>query len=320
MIAGKILADTYGVPSWSEVVKKGILDPLGMSSTSWTPEAIEKAPDHAVGHRANSGDPVAVPFHASFPYGFGPAGALNSNLADVSRWLRMQLGRGVFGETVIVSEANLDVTWTPRVSMSERVSYALGWVVTATPNGRVIWHNGGTTGFGVHVGFVPDRDVGIVVLSNLENQGFPDAIAQWFYDRLMGNPEVDNVTLMLAALHAREDQAKRDASHKVLATIPAPAPYLGTYASRLLGDATVRDAGGKLQIVLETSEAVLDLEAIDVDLFNARLSPTGAFEAVAAMTGDDVVTPVRFERDATGGITGLRWTSPALPQLFERQP
>ena len=168
--------------------------------------------------------------------------------------------------------------------------------------------------------FVPDRDIGIVVLSNLENQGFPDAVAQWFYDRLMGNPEVDNVALMLTALHQRQDQAKQDASHKALATAPSTAPYLGTYASRLLGDATVREAGGKLQIVLETSEAVLDLEATDVDLFNARLSPTGDFAVVAAMTGDDVVTPVRFERDAKGGITGLRWTSPAMPQVFDRQP
>jgi hypothetical protein len=204
--------------------------------------------------------------------------------------------------------------------MTERVSYALGWVVTATPNGRVIWHNGGTTGFGAHVGFVPDRDVGIIVLTNLENQGFPDAVAQWFYDRLMGNPEVDNVALMLTALHERQEQAKRDAGPKTLAIAPSPGPYLGTYASRLLGDATVREAGGKLQILLETSEAVLDLEATDVDLFNARLSPTGAFAVVAAMTGDDIVTPVRFERDPKGAITGLRWTAPVMPQFFERQP
>lgn len=318
MVAGKILAGTSGVAAWPEVLKKGILDPLGMAATSWTPEAIERAPDHAVGHRATDGGPVAIPFHPSFPYGFGPAGALNSNLADMSRWLRMQLARGMFGEAVIVSEANLDVTWTPRVAMSERVSYALGWVVSATPNGRVIWHNGGTTGFGAHVGFVPDRDLGVIVLSNLENQGFPDAVAQWLYDRLMGNPEVDNVALMLSALHAREVQAKA-AIEKPLASPPSPAPYLGTYASRLLGDATLRESAGKLQMVLETSEAVLDLEAIGTDLYNARLSPTGTFAAVAAMTGDDIVTPVRFERDQKGIVTGMRWTAPALPQFFERQ-
>jgi hypothetical protein len=89
--------------------------------------------------------------------------------------------------------------------------------------------------------------------------------------------------------------------------------------SGLLGDATLREAGGKLQLVLETSEAVLDLDPVGADTFDARLSPTAAFAAVVAMTGDDVVTPIRFERDGNGTISGLRWTSPALPQFFERQ-
>jgi len=72
-------------------------------------------------------------------------------------------------------------------------------------------------------------------------------------------------------------------------------------------------------MVLETSEAVLDLKPLALDTFEARLQPSGAFAAVAAMTGDDVLTPVRFERDGNGIITGLRWTAPAMPQLFERQ-
>ncbi|WP_210496179.1 serine hydrolase [Microvirga antarctica] len=318
MVAGRILAQVYGVPSWSAVVKTGLLDPLGMGATSWTPEAIEAAPNHATGHRAAASGPVAIPFHASFPYGFGPAGNLNSNVPDMAQWLRLQLGRGMLGEKVLVSEANLDVTWTPRVSMSERVSYAIGWVVTATPNGRVIWHNGGTTGFGAHAGFLPDRDVGLVVLSNLENQGFPDAVAQWFYDRLLGNPEVDNVAQWLTALRAREQEAK-DSAPRVSATAVAPGPYLGTYESRLLGEATIRTGPAGLQMVLETSEAVLDLEPTEPDTFSARLSPTAAFAAVAAMTGDDIVTPVQFERDGKGLVTGLRWTSPAIPQTFSRQ-
>ncbi|MGO4781946.1 hypothetical protein AB4084_41305, partial [Lysobacter sp. 2RAB21] len=75
----------------------------------------------------------------------------------------MQLGRGHFGDRVIVSEPNLDVTWTPRVALSERLSYAVGWIVMTTPRGRVIWHNGGTSGFGTHVGFLPDGKTGIVI-------------------------------------------------------------------------------------------------------------------------------------------------------------
>ena len=100
-------------------------------------------------------------------------------------------------------------------------------------------------GFGAHVGFLPDRDVGVIVLSNLENQGFPDAVAQWFYDRLLGNPEVDNLGADARDLTGQEEQAKANIDPTVRAPTPALDPYTGVYTSRLLGDATVRTSGPK---------------------------------------------------------------------------
>ena len=35
-------------------------------------------------------------------------------------------------------------------------TYALGWIINATPNGRIIRHNGGTSGFGA-LNWVPAR-------------------------------------------------------------------------------------------------------------------------------------------------------------------
>ncbi|MBF9233169.1 serine hydrolase [Microvirga alba] len=321
IVAGEILARKAGVSSWSEVVKANILDPLGMSSTTATPEAIEKAPDHATGHRTTKADPVAIPFHASFPYAFGPAGALNSNIPDMAQWLRMQLGRGQFEDRFIVSEKNLDVTWTPRVAISERTAYAVGWVVNATPNGRIIWHNGGTSGFGAHAGFVPDRDLGIVILSNLENTGLPDAAAQWFYDRVMGNDAVDNVALALEAMRAKqEEERQKEARAKRVFPPQDLSSFAGNYASSIIGDATVQLAATKLQIKLEETDATLTLEQLDTDTFNARLDPTGPFAPVVALGGDDPVTQVRFERDDSGAIKRMRWLAPSLPHVLERQP
>ena len=48
----------------------------------------------------------------------------------------------------IVSPENLAYTHTPKVAVDDKVSYALGWLVQQTPNGSIIWHNGGTFGFG----------------------------------------------------------------------------------------------------------------------------------------------------------------------------
>ncbi|GAU83139.1 serine hydrolase [Bosea sp. BIWAKO-01] len=322
MVGGEVVAKLAGTSSWFESVKRTLLDPLGMSSTTANSEGIMRAADHATGHRLDE-RPVAIPFHAAFPYVFGPAGGFNSNVKDMAQWLRLQLGRGHFEGKVLVSEENLDVTWTPRVAMSERMSYAVGWAVHSTPNGRVIWHNGGTTGFGTHAGFLPDGRTGIVILTNIANAALADALAQWFYDRALGNPEVDNIAIAATAMRANRDLERKQSASFVVGPLPASANALaGSYVSPILGAATVVTVNGTLQMTLEKTDAVALLEASkdDPNLFSARLSATAGFEPIIAMTGNVPFTQVRFDRDSFGSITQLRWLSPELPHVFTRQP
>jgi CubicO group peptidase (beta-lactamase class C family) len=317
---GEIVAKVNGTPSWFDSLKTSLLSLLGMGATTATAEAITAVPHHAQGHRFAE-PPVAVPFHPSFPYVLGPAGALNSNIPDMARWLRLQLGRGHFEGKVLVSEDNLDVTWTPRVAMNERTSYAIGWVVSMTPRGRIIWHNGGTAGFGAHAGFLPDGKTGIVILTNLENTGMSDALAMWFYDRVLGNPAVDNIALTATAAKGRREAAQAEAAGFVPGPLsPLAAGFTGSYASPILGDATVVLADGKLGLTLEKTEAQLLLEPNKDDpyLFQARLAPTGAFVAPAEMSGGEPVVRLRFETDAAGKISQMRWLSPELPHSFAR--
>ena len=193
MLAGRIVAKAAGVADWNAVLRAELLDPLGMGGSSYSAEAIEAAPNHANGHRWAPSGTVEVPFTQLFPYDFMGAGDINSTVEDMAHWLRLQLGSGTFEGHTILSTANLAVTRTAKVGMTDRLSYALGWVVQQTPNGSIVWHNGGTSSFGAYVGMLLDRDVGIVVLSNESNVGLPDAIGQWTLDRILGNPEVDHV-------------------------------------------------------------------------------------------------------------------------------
>ncbi|WID98515.1 serine hydrolase domain-containing protein [Bosea vestrisii] len=320
VVGGEIIAKVNAAPSWFDSLQKTLLAPLGMNATTATAEAITAAPNHAQGHRL-ADKPVAVPFHPSFPYALGPAGALNSNIPDMAKWLRLQLGRGQFEGKILVSEANLDITWMPRVAMNERTSYAVGWVATATPRGRIIWHNGGTAGFGAHAGFLPDARTGIVILTNLENGGMPDALAMWFYDRVLGNPAVDNIALAAASAKGRREAAQAEAAGFVPGRLsPIAAAFAGSYASPILGDATVALTEGKLNLTLEKTEAQILLEPNRDDpyLFQARLAPTGAFVAPAEMSGGEPLTRLRFETDAAGKIGQMRWLSPELPHSFAR--
>src|SRR5262249_54875705 len=116
---------------------------------------------------------------------------INSNIEDMARWVRLHLADGTFESRRLVSAGNLARTKLARIGISDKLAYAMGWLIQMTPNGQVVWHNGGTTAFGAFVGTALDKDVGVIVLTNETNVGFPDAVGLWTFDKLLGNPTVD---------------------------------------------------------------------------------------------------------------------------------
>ena len=193
----------------------------------------------------------------------------------MARWLRLQLGNGVFEGKRVVSAENLAFIRTPKVGVTDTISYAMGWVTRATPNGRVIWHSGSTDSFGAFAGFLPDKDVGVVVLTNETNVGLPDAIGEWLFDRLLGNPEVDNVALRLDAAMARFEAAEElFARPAEPAPVPDARPLAGDFASPIFGRVSVEEEGGALTVAVEATGARLKLDALGRrDLHRLRSCP-----------------------------------------------
>jgi CubicO group peptidase (beta-lactamase class C family) len=248
-----------------------------------------------------------VPFDQLFPYDFGGAGDINSNIEDMARWIRLQLANGTFDGRRLVSAENLAVTRTPKVAINDKSAYALGWVITHTPNGNIVWHNGGTTGFGAYIGLELDKDFAVIVLSNQSNVGFPDALGAWAFDRLLDNPPVDPVADTLK--HVKAQFADDD---KVFArpTSPRPSPSLarlaGNFTNPSFGKASLKPEADALVLDLEESGAQLKLEAWDGDIFTARLVPNGRFAPIAANLGPRPSGFVQFQMDKDGKLNLLR--------------
>lgn len=316
--AGRIVAAAAGKADWSEVAAERIFAPLGMTSTTTTAEAIEAAPNHAVGHRWTLDGVSAIPFDPSFPYALGPAGNINSNVDDMTHWVRTLIAGGMYEGNRIVGAGTLAYTQVPKVAINEQQSYAMGWVIHDTPNGRIVWHNGGTNGFGAHVGLVPHLAVGIVILSNEENRGFADGAAAAFYQALLGNPPFD--VLSSALEHARENEEERRAKFTPPAS-PRPARDLAAYAGRYdtlgLGPAAVAVEDGRLALRLSTG-AVLELTPFDGDVFTVRLRPEGRFAAAVEGWGTDPVGFAQFQIDIDGRLADLRWSFGDDSYLFNR--
>ena len=191
--------------------------------------------------------------------------------------------------------------------MSDKVSYALGWVIQQTPNGNIVWHNGGTAAFGAYVGMVPDRNIGVIILTNETNVGLPDAIGRWIFDLVLGNAKVDHVADVLKAANANFGAAAnlfaKPASPR---PFPPLAPLAGKFANPSFGRAVVGLEGDTLVMELQASGAKLQLEPWDGGVFTARLLPIGRYAAMVDNLGPLPNGFVQFQIDKSAKLNLLR--------------
>jgi CubicO group peptidase (beta-lactamase class C family) len=229
--------------------------------------------------------------------------------------LRLLIGRGSIDGRRIIGEANLTETWRPLVDIHEAPgkpvefptvwsAYASDWIFRLTAGGCCIWHNGGTGLFRAHIGFVPDRHVGFVILTNEGTNDLVDAVGLWFYDRVLGNPVKDYSAESLAA--AREGEKKALTLRQRPPTAKPSAPldaYAGAYYSALLKDAAVSAQDDRLRLDFAAINRSWVLTPWNGDVF--VLEPTDIAYADAFATGEPQFA--LFTRGPTGQATALQF-------------
>jgi CubicO group peptidase (beta-lactamase class C family) len=306
LLASRIVAKAAGAPDWNAVLQKELLDPLGMKDSTYTAEAIEAAPNHANGHRWTPEGTIEVPFTPIFPYHLAGAGTLNSNIEDMTRWARMQLGNGTFDGRRIISSKNLAYTRMPKVALNEQVFYDLGWYNYLTPNGNILWHDGDALSFGSFVGLVPDKNIGIIILTNETNVEAPNSLGPWVLDRILGNAKHDPVAENLKNAKAHfEATAKRFAKPANPRPFPQLAPLTGNFINPSFGKAVLTLKDDALVIELQATGAKFKLVPWDGAIFMATLMATDQFGPIVDL---DYMTKgfAQFQMDKDGKLNLLR--------------
>ena len=309
LLAARIVAKATGAPDWNAVLQKELLDPLGMKDSTYTAEAIEAAPNHAKGHRWTPEGTIEVPFTPIFPYHLAGSGNINSNIEDMARWVRMQLGNGTFDGRRIVSSENLAYTRMPKVALNDQVFYDLGWYNYLTPNGNLLWHDGDALSFGSFVGLVPDKNIGIIILTNETNVEAPNSLGPWILDRILGNAKHDPVTENLKNAKATfEATAKRFAKPANPRPFPRLAPLTGNFVNSSLGKAVLTLKDDALVIEVQATGAKFKLVPWDGDIFMATLMPTGQFGPIVDL---EYMTKgfAQFQMDKEGKLNLLRFST-----------
>ncbi|HOI82206.1 MAG: serine hydrolase [Thermovirgaceae bacterium] len=281
--------------SWGQNLKKRILDPLGMSATTCSMAELLLTADRSTFHLLEEGKVKAIPedwFLFNWPYVYGPAGGINSNIIDMSKWMIFQLGEGTYQGTKIMEQENLLATHVPQTPIgSGRNSYCMGWLKSEYHPYPLIWHNGATSGSGTLVMLVPELDLGIVILSNLVTPA-TDALGLTFVDLYCGNPSPGEH--LGKALEGWQEQLKSSAEGikpPKNAHPPLPfAAYAGVYESPLVGKVRVMQHQGRFFLRMGPRGVDADLRHWNRDTFICEME--GLDEGPLGM--------VRFELDPEG--------------------
>jgi CubicO group peptidase (beta-lactamase class C family) len=192
-----------------------------------------------------------------------PAGGASSSVADLAKWLRLQLADGVFNGRRLIARRALkamlrphSLTAPPATPDSRPSMSGLGIDIAVDSTGRVRYTHSGAfaLGTGTAVAWLPSEDLGVVALTNGEPIGVPESLIAAFFDLAeLGHITRDwlaGYTPFFAALKANRSRLagrKRPADPKP--ALPART-YTGTYANRYYGRARVTARGGRLTMSL----------------------------------------------------------------------
>ena len=187
---------------YTHQVESRIFQPLGMYNSSYGRDALEASPSWARPHVRGAGGWVPVRTREAY-YRIPPAAGVNTSIHDMAQWLIAQMGHR---PDVLSAEVLADVH-TPLVPTPdqmhgapwrrERLSsayYATGWRIFNYAGHTLVFHGGAVQGYRSEIAFLPDHDIGAVLLWNSES-AVPSGLMPMILDRALGMPEQDWIEL-----------------------------------------------------------------------------------------------------------------------------
>ena len=118
-----------------------------------------------------------------------PAGAINSNVLDMSRWVRFQLGHGELEGRRLISREAFDEGWKTQNTMTPQARYGLAWMLHEWQGQPYVEHGGNIDGFAAEVALLPDSHLGLVMLANVGATPLQGSIGPEVFAALLGEPE-----------------------------------------------------------------------------------------------------------------------------------
>lgn len=251
LTAGQIIPVVSGKP-WEIFLKENIFSPLGMTNTLALTADMPKSLNRTVPHTLINNRLAPIPYCQID--GLAPAGGISSSINDMSKWVLALLNDGKVGARQVIPSAAINATRQAQ-DIIGRVKhldgetnyelYGLGWIIQDYAGHHLVMHDGGVNGYLSSVTLVPQEHLGIVILTNTDQNEFFEALRWEIMDVYFKKQYRDYSETYLTTFKANAviEQIADTKLRDSVALDPLPAlpviNYTGKYVNELYGGMVV---------------------------------------------------------------------------------
>ncbi len=163
-----VMVEQVSATEFCEYVEQSVLDPMGMQQSSFklTPEIKNLLSN---GYR-NGKESKQLPLRDV------AAGSMYSNVLDLSRFMQMMFAKGAVANRQIIQSDTIDEMLRPQneaVTLDFERRIGLGWFLEygGKTKEKIATHSGGTPLFRTILAILPEKKIGVVVLTNSAEGG-----------------------------------------------------------------------------------------------------------------------------------------------------
>jgi CubicO group peptidase (beta-lactamase class C family) len=293
-LAGEVAGAAAGRP-WAELVKGGILDPLGMTGTEVEHLDRHRGARLATGYTAPRRDGTREKVPAYEVRGIAPAAGMTSTVEDLGRFASWQLRLLGSGKTELLDADTLrEMQRVQFMDPGWKTSWGLGFQVWRSGEKTFVGHNGYCPGYQSQLLVQTEEKLATVFMTNT-NGIDAQRYAQVAYD------------VVAPAVKKALDDPAGAKPH-----VAAFARYAGRYDNWLAGEANVFPWDDGLALLPTPSEKPLDALV--------KLKPAGEHRFRRLRDDGTLGEEIRFEVDATGRAVRLWRFSNAMERAADPLP
>jgi CubicO group peptidase (beta-lactamase class C family) len=162
-VLGCIIARVSGV-TFEEYIDTHSFSPLRMTSSTFLRREVpvELSVKPHVRRFQNEVSEV-------YPYNraHAPSSTFHTNANEVVNWILVNLNRGRLGDAQILQPSSYDLLWKPQHKVDANRSVGLSWFLSSLHGYQVIGHSGGDVGFRSQLALIPEKSVGVALMTNV---------------------------------------------------------------------------------------------------------------------------------------------------------